>query len=33
MNYLAIYISTSDYAKAILREITVSINYYLSSSE
>ena len=33
MNYLAIYIITSGYAKAILREITVSISYRLSSPE
>ena len=33
MNCLAIYISTRDYAKTILREITVSISYHLSSSE
>ena len=33
MNCLAIYIITSGYAKAILREITVSIDYHLSSSK
>jgi len=33
MNCLAIYIITCGYAKAILREITVSMNYYLSSPE
>jgi len=31
MNCLAIYIITSGYAKAILREIMVPISYYLSS--
>jgi len=31
MNYLAIYIITSGYAKAILRENKVSTDYYLSS--
>jgi len=33
MNCLAIYISTRGYAKTILREITVSISYHLSSPE
>ena len=33
MNCLAIYISTCGYAKTILREITVSISYHLSSPE
>jgi len=33
MNCLAIYIITSGYAKAILRENKVSTDYYLSSSE
>jgi len=33
MNCLAIYISTCGYAKTILREITISISYHLSSSE
>jgi len=33
MNCLAIYIITSGYAKAILREIMVSMDYHLSSSE
>jgi len=33
MNCLAIYIITSGYAKAILRENKVSINYHLSSPE
>jgi len=31
MNCLAIYIITSGYAKAILRENKVSMDYYLSS--
>ena len=33
MNCLAIYIITSGYAKAILREMSVFMDYYLSSSE
>jgi len=33
MNCLAIYMSTHGYAKTILREIMVSINYHLSSPE
>ena len=33
MNCLAIYIITSGYAKAILREITVPMDYHLSSPE
>ena len=33
MNCLAIYVITSSYAKAILRENKVSTNYHLSSSE
>jgi len=33
MNCLAIYIITSGYAKAILREIKVSMDYHLSSPE
>ena len=33
MNCLAIYIITSGYAKAILREIKVFMDYHLSSPE
>ena len=33
LNCLAIYISTRGYAKTILREVTVSISYHLSSPE
>ena len=33
MNCLAIYIITSGYAKAILREMKVSMDYHLSSPE